>query len=550
MGKKHWKLTIGGGLLLCIGLLAYKIQDKYFEMSKSLDQMAAVYRDLNTYYVDSLDPSLLMQSGIRAMTQGLDPYTVFFPEEKVKQLQFEKTGEYAGIGASFRIIHDSIFISALFPGAPFEKAGFKTGEIILSLNGEDITGMNPGEVHQLLSGSENSQIEVKVKQPWTDKVIQKKVKRKMVQVPAITYKKVLNANIGYIRIKQFTRGSAADFKQAFRSLKKKNPHLSGMIIDLRDNPGGLLQEAVEISNYFLSKGDTIVSVKGRNPQWNKVYTAKRDPMDTLVSLAVLINGQTASAAEILSGAIQDLDRGVIIGSRSFGKGLVQGTRKLPYNGRLKLTVGRYYTPSGRCIQAIDYTHRNVYGVPIHIADSLKNIFKTSEGRTVMDKGGITPDQKVDQQHLDGLISALINQSLIFRFATRYAFLHPRTPEIDSFKVDEHIFSSFETFVKRQSFSYQSRAEQLLEQFKADAVSQGYYDSLKTGYVHLKKQTHQQTHPSLRSHQKEISQLLVKNIMNCYYGYSGKVAAGLPFDEVVKAANEVLNNKRQYSAILR
>lgn len=544
-------LWIGGGcLVVALGLLAFRVKDKYFEIAKSLDLMAAVYRNLNSLYVDSLDPAELMQSGIDAMTQGLDPYTVFYPEAEADKLTFQTTGRYAGIGAAFRIINDSVFISALFPDAPFEQAGFRPGDVILSLNGVAATGLTSEEVHALLQGEANSKLNVVVKRPWNGQVIRKTVKRAMITIPSIPYTTILRDHIGYISFQQFTKGCAEEFKAAVAQLKKTDPELAGLIIDLRGNPGGLLGEAVKASNLFLPAGDTIVSVKGRIPSWNAVYTATEAPMDTVIPLAVLINGSTASAAEIFSGAMQDQDRGVIVGQQSFGKGLVQITRDLPYNAKLKFTVARYYTPSGRCIQAIDYRHDNAFGGPVRIADSLHHSFTTADGRVVTDKGGITPDQLVADTYLGGWASALMNDNVFFRFATRYRYSHAQPPPLEEFQVSDSLFDAFAAYVKKYPVAYGSRSEMVLESFRANAMSEGYFDSVQVMYDSLYSRIRHYTHPDLTRNKAEVSQLLAAEIMNCYYIQAGKIAVGVKADKVVEEAVSLLADEKSYTALLR
>ncbi len=545
--KGYWLCALV--LLLLGGIVAFRPGDKYFKIAKSLDQMAAVYKDLNTYYVDSLDPVELMESAIKSMTQGLDPYTIYYPEDEIQKLEFQKTGSYAGIGASFQMIHDSVVISSLFSNAPFAKAGFHVGDIILSLDGKRVTGMSPNRVHKLLRGEEGTTMRIKVKRPWKNEVIEKLVKREIVNVPAITYKENLKDGVGYIKLRQFTEGSAADFKDAFYNLQQ-DVRLKGLIIDLRGNPGGLLREAVRMSNFFLPLGDTIVSVRGRSEIWNEVYTAIQKPIDTLIPLVILINGRSASAAEIFAGAMQDLDRGVIIGQKSFGKGLVQGTRELPYHSELKLTVGRYYTPSGRCIQKLDYHHRDEYGSPVKIIDSIEKHFTTINGRVVHNNGGITPDKLINQKYLSNLSNALINNNLIFLFAARYVQLHPVAPELGQFQITDSMFEQFKRYVGKHSLAYRSRGEQLLERIKAYAIGAGYYDSVESSYNKLAMQVRKYTHPALKEKKQEISELLAKEIMNCYYRLPGKTAANLSQSPVIDTAIGILSNQKRYDNILR
>lgn len=537
-------------LLILLGLFAFRVKDKYFEIAKSLDLMAAVYHNLNSLYVDSLDPSKLMVTGIDAMTQGLDPYTVFYSEADEDELKFQTTGQYAGIGAAFRIMNDTIYISALFPDAPFDKAGLQSGDAILSLDGIETTGLSSMKVHALLQGKAKSKLKVVVKRPWDGKIIRKTVERAIITIPSIPYKTILPQHIGYIRFQQFTKGCATEFEDAVRQLKKEDTHLAGLIIDLRGNPGGLLREAVKSCNLFLPVGDTIVSVKGRVSSWNAVYTAMDKPLDTLIPLAVLINGGSASAAEIFSGAMQDQDRGVIIGQQSFGKGLVQVTRELPYHAKLKLTVARYYTPSGRCIQAIDYHHYHANGGAVRIADSLHDTFTTADGRIVMDNGGIHPDKIVAEEDVSHWVNTLINDNVFFRFASRYVYLHPEQPTLGNFEITDQLFGSFVRFVKKHPIAYESRSKEALKDFRIHAIAEGYFDSVRVIYDSLYKNINQFTHPALYNHREEISHLLAAEIMNCYYAQAGKIAVGVASDNVVDTAVNILTDRQRYEAILR
>ncbi|TAN21585.1 MAG: S41 family peptidase, partial [Chitinophagaceae bacterium] len=393
--KRRLKIIIAAAILTCFAL-AFRASDKYFEIAKSLDIMASAYRDLNDYYVDSVNPSKLMQAGMEAMAQSLDPYTWYFSKDELSDLSFETTGKYGGVGISIQKSNDSIVISDVIENAPFARAGIHTGDVILSLDDTPVNKLSMDQIAGLLKGDPGTTLNTQILHAGGDKVTDYKITRQEIDIPAVSYSGLAAPGIGYIRIGQFTEGTAEEVKSAFLEIKKEHPELKGLIIDLRGNPGGLMIEALKTANLFLPQGDTIMSTRGRLPEWDHVYTAGSKPLDAQIPIAVLVNGGSASASEIVAGAIQDLDRGVIIGRRSFGKGLVQTTRDLPYDTKIKFTVAKYYTPSGRCIQAINYSQDNNEGYVSLIPDSLRKDFHTKDGRVVRSAGGIMPDKVVSK----------------------------------------------------------------------------------------------------------------------------------------------------------
>lgn len=548
--KKKWRLKILLAVALAASVLfAFRISDKYFEIAKSLDIMAAAYRDLNEFYVDSLNPSKLMEAGIESMAQSLDPYTWYYPKEDLNSLDFETTGQYGGVGISIQKVHDSIQISDVFENAPFAKAGIHTGDYILSINDRQVSDLTMDEMADLLKGIPGSILETKILQAGSHKITDYKIKREEVNIPAVTYSGFAAPGIGFIKIGQFTTGTADEVRDALTDLKKQSPDLKGIIIDLRGNPGGLVLESLETANLFLPQGDTLMSTRGRAPQSNVIYTAAQTPIEPDVPLAVLINHGSASASEILAGAIQDLDRGVIIGQRSFGKGLVQTTRDLPYDGKIKFTVARYYTPSGRCIQAIDYSHDNNFGDVTLIPDSLKENYRTKDGRIVRNAGGIEPDKITHKPTMSTIAGSLIVGNYIFNFATQYYYAHPTPPALGNFRLTEKDFNRFVQYLQEVHFTYQTDAESALENFRDVAKQEGSFKSVQSNYEKLYGQLKQFQDQELQNHKKEIMQLLSDEIMSRYYFQRGRIAEQLPADKTVQTAVDLLDDSLQYHHLL-
>jgi carboxyl-terminal processing protease len=541
--------VIAGLAVLLLGTLAFKTTDKYFEIAKSLDIMAAVYRDLNLFYVDSVDAGRLMQTGIEAMTQSLDPYTYYFSENDLGDLNFQTTGKYGGVGTAIRKAGDTVVITDVYADAPFDKAGIRPGDILVSLNGIPTTQMSLDAISNLLKGDPGSSLEVVIRHPMKNRTSRYHIKRKEIDIHGVTYTGMADSTTGYIKLIQFTEGVSAEVARAIVELKKAHPDLKGLILDLRGNPGGLLNEAVKTANLFIPTGDTILSTHGRVSDWNRVYQATARPVDSQIPLAVLTDSHSASASEIVAGAIQDLDRGIIVGQRSFGKGLVQTTRSLPYHTKVKITTAKYYTPSGRCIQAIDYAHRSDDGSITYIPDSLKKDFYTKKGRRVKDGGGIEPDQLVPREYLSNISSSLVSHHLIFDFATRYFYSHPAPPELGSFHLSAEDFEAFIRFINTQHFSYQTRAEMALERFRGVALQEGYFDDIDSSYHQLQKQLKHNKEQDLRKHRAEISRLLESEIMSRYYNQNGRIAQALPTDNVVRVASRLLENPQGYRELL-
>lgn len=528
----------------------YNEKDKYFEIAKNLDIFAAFFRELNTYYVDDLPPEKLMYKGIDAMLEETDPYTDFVPEENLDELKFMATGKYGGVGVSVNTDSERTVITDVYEGSPMDKAGVKPGDIILSLDGKPTKGMDQEEISRILKGAPGSTLAMVTKHPVTGAESNKKIIREEINVRAVSFSGITGSDIGYIRMTQFTENSGQLVQSAFEELKKQYPAMKGLILDLRGNPGGLLDEAVSVANIFVDKNKLIVSTKGKVKSWDREYKTEEPAVDAHIPLVVLTNRSSASASEIVAGAIQDLDRGVIIGQRSFGKGLVQTTRPLPYNAKLKVTTAKYYTPSGRCIQAIDYSHRNSDGEVESMPDSLRRSFTTTSGRKVKDGGGIEPDDAVEPTMLSQVAITLLRKQYIFDYATQYYYSHPKVSPATNFALSEDDFADFLKYLDGRNYSYKTRSEEALESFQATARKEKYYDAVAKEFEALQVKMKHDKKQDLLKNKQEVKRLLEEEIVNRYYMQRGRIEKSLSSDNEVNEAIAVLHTPERYQQLLK
>lgn len=528
----------------------YNEKDKYFEIAKNLDIFASFYRELNTYYVDELPPEKLMHKGIDAMLEETDPYTDFIPEENLDELKFMATGKYGGVGVSVNTDSERTVITDVYEGGPMDKAGVKAGDIIVSLDGKSLEGLDQEEISRMLKGAPGSSLDMVTKHPVTSAQTTRRITREEINVKAVSFSGMTSRDIGYIRMTQFTENSGEMVQSAFTELKKQYPAIRGLILDLRGNPGGLLDEAVVVSNIFVDKNKTIVSTRGKVKSWDREYKTEAPAVDAHIPLVVLTNRSSASASEIVAGAIQDLDRGVIIGQRSFGKGLVQTTRPLPYNAKLKVTTAKYYTPSGRCIQAIDYSHRNNEGEVEYVADSMRKSFNTVAGRKVRDGGGIEPDDAVDPTLLSQVAITLLRKQYIFDYATQYYYSHPKITNAGTFELSEEDFSDFLKYLDGRNYSYKTRSEEALEIFQATAKKEKYYDALAKEFEALQVKMKHDKKQDLLKNKTEIRRLLEEEIVSRYYLQRGRIEKSLSSDNEVNEAITVLHSPERYQQLLK
>lgn len=541
------------GLILIVlifgsALVSFSFVDNYFEVSKNLDIFATLFRELNIYYVDDANPGELMKKGIDSMLESLDPYTNYIPESEIEDYRYMTTGQYGGIGSLIRQKGDYVVIAEPYEGFPAQKADLRAGDIILEINNVSAKGKTTDDISKTLKGQSSSTVKLLIEREGEKAPIEKTVIREDIKIKSVSYYGMLNKNMGYIKLTGFTDNAAVEVKNALLELKK-NPDFKSLVFDLRGNPGGLLREAVDIVNIFVSQGQEIVSTKGKVKDWDKSHKALNPPVDLNVPIAVLVDRGSASASEIVSGALQDLDRGVVIGQRTYGKGLVQQTRPLSYNAQLKVTVAKYYIPSGRCIQALDYSHRSEDGSVDKVPDSLITAFKTKGGRTVYDGGGVAPDLTTEPKKYSNLAGSLIGKSYIFDYATKYRLAHPTIPAARDFALTDAEYNDFVSFLSDKDYDYSTKSEKTMEDLKATAEEEKYFQDVKTEFDALKSKIMHNKKEDLKKFKEEIENLLESEIASRYYFQKGRLEALLAKDVEVKQAIETLGESVKYNAIL-
>lgn len=544
-------------VMLGMGMTSFKEDDRNFQISKNLDIFNSIFKELDMFYVDTVNAEKMIQTGVEGMLSLTDPYTEYYPEEEVSSLKEMTTGKYGGIGAAIRYYEAKDRIAVVEPteGMPAAEAGVKAGDIILSVGGKEMVrgNMKPQEfsskVSEALRGEPGTSFVLKVLRPLKNDstVMEFKLTRKNIRTNPVPYYGMVKDSIGYLALSSFTENSAKDFKKAFIELKQKGA--KSLIIDLRDNGGGSLSEAVDIVNLYVPKGQEIVVTKGKLRQAQGSYKTQNEPVDTQIPLAILVNGSTASASEIVSGSLQDLDRAVIIGTRTFGKGLVQTIRPLPYNGTLKVTTSKYYIPSGRCIQAIDYAKKNADGSVARTPDSLTTVFHTAAGREVRDGGGIRPDIEVKGDKIPNIVFYLMNDDLIFDYATQYCWDHPTLASVDDFKLTDADYEAFKKLVKSRNFTYDRQSEKLLKSLKEVAEFEGYMTEASEEFKALEKKLNHNLDRDLDYFAKPIKEYLSQEIVTRYFYQRGAVMERLKDDTDLEKAIEVLQNPVRYREIL-
>ena len=544
-------------VMLGMGMTSFKEDDRNFQISKNLDIFNSIFKELDLFYVDTVNAEKMIQTGVEGMLSLTDPYTEYYPEEEVSSLKEMTTGKYGGIGAAIRYYEAKDRIAVVEPteGMPAAEAGVKAGDIILSVGGKEMVrgDMKPQEfsskVSEALRGEPGTSFVLKVLRPLKNDstVMEFKITRKNIRTNPVPYYGMVKDSIGYLALSSFTENSAKDFKKAFIELKQKGA--KSLIIDLRDNGGGSLSEAVDIVNLYVPKGQEIVMTKGKVRQAQGSYKTQNEPVDTQIPLAVLVNGATASASEIVSGSLQDLDRAVVIGSRTFGKGLVQTIRPLPYNGTLKVTTSKYYIPSGRCIQAIDYAKKNADGSVARTPDSLTTVFHTAAGREVRDGGGIRPDIEVKGDKIPNIVFYLMNDDLIFDYATQYCWDHPTLASVDDFKLTDADYEAFKKLVKSRNFTYDRQSEKMLKSLKEIAEFEGYMTEAAEEFKALEKKLNHNLDRDLDYFAKPIKEYISQEIVTRYFYQRGAAMERLKDDTDLEEAIKVLQNPVRYREIL-
>ncbi len=533
--------------LIMLSLLTSSYVDSYFEISKNLDIFITLFKELNLYYVDETQPGQLVEKGIEGMLESLDPYTNYIPETDIEDYRFMTTGQYGGIGALIRKKDSLVVVAEPYENFPAMKAGLLAGDIILEVNGKSTEGKSTEDISSVLKGQPQTEVKVKIQRYGETKPMDVTITREEIKINSVPYSGMLNEEVGYVNLSSFTDNCSQDVRAAIEELKTKG--MKKLVLDLRGNPGGLLKEAVELSNLFVSKGELIVSTKGKVEEWNKDYKAMQTPLDKEMPLAVLVNSGSASASEIVSGVIQDLDRGVIIGQRTFGKGLVQTTRPLSYNSQLKVTTAKYYIPSGRCIQALDYSNRNEDGSVGKVPDSLITRYETKAGRPVFDGGGINPDVKMEPRKLSEVAFNLGMKMLYFDFATEFYHRNKEIPSVNDFRVNDEIYAEFKTWLESKDFDYTTDSEKMMEKLKEVADEEKYFSRIETEYTALLNQVKHNKEHDLEEFSSEVKELLRGELVSRYYHQKGRIQAMLEDDTEVLKALKILDDTAEYNRIL-
>jgi carboxyl-terminal processing protease len=529
-----------------LGLFSSSYVDDYFEISKNLEIFTTVFRQVNAYYVDETKPGELAKTGIDAMLNNLDPYTTYIPESEIEDYRFMTTGQYGGIGSLIRKKGDYIIISEPYEGFAAYKSGLMAGDTLLMVDGKSVKNKKTDEMSKILKGQPGTSITVIIKRDG--KEIEKKITREEIKVKAVPYYGLLEDGVGYIVLTSFTENCSKEISDAMDSLKKNN-NIKSLVLDLRGNPGGLLHESVNIANFFVDKGQEIVSTKGKVVEWQKSYKALNNALDKDIPLILLVNKGSASASEIVSGSLQDLDRAVVMGQRTFGKGLVQTTKNLTYNSKLKVTTAKYYVPSGRCIQALDYSHRNADGSVGKVADSLMKTFKTKAGRTVLDGGGVKPDITIKTNDASAIARTLENKLYIFDFAVQYRKKHPTIAAAKDFKITDADYNEFLSYIQGKDYAYVTNTEKVFKELKKTIEEEQYMEAVNEEYKSLEQKVLHHEQEDLITFKEDIKKIIEREIVTQYYYQKGKIQYALSNDLEVKKALELFKDEAKYKAIL-
>ena len=533
----------------CTSLLAQGSDKHRLHLARQLSVYNNIVKELNLFYVDSIMPEKMINKSIDAMLRNLDPYTEYYPEDKSEELKMMTTGKYAGIGSVIRYHTDkkTTVIAEPYEEMPAYKAGLRAGDLILSVNGTNVKGMSTDSVSDLLRGEPGTSLTLEIERPGKKGKMNITLERASIALPPIAYYGIQDNNVGYILLESFTDDCAKKMRRAIIELKKQGA--KSFIIDLRGNGGGLLNEAVDIVNLFVPKGKVIVTTKGKTRQSNETYKTKNEPLDTISPVAVLVDGHSASASEIVAGSLQDLDRAVVIGSRTFGKGLVQSTRQVSYGGYLKLTTAKYYIPSGRCVQALDYSHMIDDGRTRRVPDSLTNVFRTAAGREVRDGGGIRPDVEPKPEELSTLLYYLMQDMSIFDFATEFRIKNKQIAAADSFAISDDIYAEFCQYLKKRGFTYDLQSAKALKELKKLIEFEGFTAITGEEIESLEKKLHANLDHSLDHFSKDVKDLIADEIIKRYYGRKGEIVYSLRQDTDLKEAYSILKDGERYRKIL-
>ncbi len=542
---KKWGFA-AGLVLLAVGIWSF--DDDLFQIAKNLDVFSSVYKEVNINYVDDINSSKMVKTGVDAMLDGLDPYTEFVPESEIEEYKLHYVStQYGGIGAGIFAREGKVYVSEVFEGFPAQKADIRAGDQLVKINNVDLTGKNNDQVSQLLKGAKGASIKLLIKRGDTEPT-EKDLVRDEIKQPNVTYYGIVDGNMGYIKLDKFLENSADEVTNALTILKKNNPN--GIILDLRSNGGGILQEAVKIVNLFVQKNVEVVSQKGKVKEKNATYTTQNMPLEPNLPLVVLVNNRSASASEIVAGSLQDLDRAVIIGQRSYGKGLVQQTFNLPYNSLVKITIAKYYIPSGRCVQALDYTHRKDDGSVVKVADSLMHEFKTKDGRSVYDGGGVYPDIPVKQERFANVTQTLVSKLLIFDYATLYRNTHDKIGDPRDFHLTDAEYNDFVKYLSDKNYSYTTGTEKMVNNLKTEATKEKQFAGIQAEYDALKAKLISSKKNDLQQNKDEIKQVLENEISSRYYYEKGRYETNFKYDKELAQSVKTMQDRSQVASILK
>ena len=526
--------------------------DGYFEISKNIDVFSSLYKEVNNYYVDEVEPSQLMRNCIDGMLKTLDPFTNYFSESQIENARIQQGGKFGGIGIEFEIMNGQPVVTEVWQNQPADKAGIKAGDIIKAIDGASTDKRSKADVEKVLIGQPNSNIALSLERKQAGDEIKSltiNMKREEIQETSVPFYGMITPDVACIKLKIFNEHAGKDVKDAFDSLKKANPEMKGVILDLRGNPGGLLNEAVNIVNIFVEKNKLVVTTKGKVDEWNNTFKTLNEPSDTKIALVMITNSMSASASEIVSGTMQDYDRGVVIGQKTYGKGLVQVTKPLSYNTMLKVTTAKYYIPSGRCIQALNYAEKNADGSVKRIPDSLKVAFKTEAGRKVWDGGGVDPDVVLEKPEHSKVAEALYTQHIIFDWVSNYVSAHKTIEDPAVFKLSDADYDNFSAFVKSRNFTYKTETEEKLDALREATSEEKYFAALKAGYETIQQKVKTEKEKDLQKNKVEIMTVLENEIAGRFFYAYGKVKKSYQNDKEVAKAIELIRNADQYSQIL-
>lgn len=521
--------------------------DKYFEIAKNLDIFATLFKEVNANYVDEINPTSVINVGINAMLESLDPYTNYIPEDDIEDYRTMTTGQYAGIGAVIGKKNNKNIILMPYEGFPAQISGLKIGDEILSIDSKDMKDKNTTDISKLLKGQAGTKFKIRIQRYGQKDPLEIEITRQKIKIENIPYQGMINSEVGYFHLTDFTINASKDVRNAIIKLKEQGA--KKIIFDLRDNPGGLLIEAINIANIFIPKDKEVVSTKSKVADWNKTYMSLDNPLDLNIPVIVLTSDHSASAAEIVSGVIQDYDRGILIGEKTFGKGLVQATKPLSYNAQLKVTTAKYYIPSGRCIQAIDYSKKKEDGSATRIADSLRREFKTKNGRKVFDGAGVSPDIKVEKSDLAAITVSLIQKNHIFDYATQYYYTHSKIASAKAFQLSDNEYLDFTKWLDGKDYDYKTKVETELEDLIDNSKKEKYYDGIKDQIESLKQKIYHNKESDLQKFKTEIIEIIEGEIVQRYYLQKGGVEASFDNDEDIKAALDLFKDDARYKKIL-